>query len=97
MDYRVTCTEQEPVGVPHTDAHIVLVGTVSPSGPALRWTVAQVYAAMDRGDRFYTYSERFQRVAWVMKWNCSYCRRATLRSAPDSIPDNNLDNLPTCR
>ena len=96
-NYRIICTSQEPVGAPNHQAHIVAVGTgVSPTNYERKCTVAEVYAAIDRGDGFFTSGEQSGKSAWVTKWSCTACSRATLRSAPDSVPDNNLDNLPNC-
>lgn len=96
MDYRVICTTQEPAHVPHTAAHIVTVGTgLTTSHYDQQWTVAEVYRAMDTGHRFYTQSPSTGQIAFVRKWNCS-CGRPTLRSNPDAVSDNNLDNLPAC-
>ena len=96
-NYRIICTTQEPLGAPNHDAHIVSVGTGQTSAQYDRkWTVAEAYAAIDRGDRFFTHGERSGKSAWVNKWTCTACSRATLRSAPDAVQDNNLDNLPNC-
>lgn len=94
--YRVVCTRQEPPGQPHTDAHIVSVGTGTPASHSRIWTVADVYAGMDAGDAFYTESVSTQVRAQVNKWSCRTCSRPTLKSSADSIRDNNLDNLPRC-
>jgi hypothetical protein len=90
--YQISCTTQEPVSRPTHDAHIVSVGTVG----GVRWTVAEVYAAMDEGHTFFTHGPLSGKGAWVQKWTCRTCHRATLRSYPDVTSDNNLDNLPRC-
>jgi len=95
--YRIVCTNQEPVNYPHSHAHIVAVGTGNdPNKADQKWSLDQVLAAMDRGDKFYTRGERSERVAGVEKYNCTYCRRTYIRSTPDAVQDNNLDNLRRC-
>ena len=96
-DYRIICTRQEPVTQPHSHAHIVSVGTGGDTGYDQLWTVAQVYEAMDRGDRFWTLGKKSGQTAWVYKDQCSTrCTYRTLRSAHDDVKDNNLDSLPNC-
>jgi hypothetical protein len=96
-DYRIICTNQEPADRSTHDAHIVAVGTgTSPDSYTRKWTVAEVYAAMDRGDTFHTIGRTSGRRAEVRKWSCRGCRRSTLRSASDAVTDNNLDELPQC-
>lgn len=95
--YRIVCTEQVPVGNPHSHAHIVAVGTgADPSSATDGWTLDQVLAAMDRGDLFYTLGEYSGRRAEVEKYVCALCRRIYIRSRPDAVRDNNLDNLRAC-
>lgn len=43
---------------------------------------------------FYTLSPSTGKTAAVHAWAC--CGLQTLRSDIDSVPDNNLDNLPPC-
>ncbi len=96
-DYRIVCTTQAPAGVPNDRAHIVAVGTGTIASKAeTRWTLQQVLDAMDRGDRFYTHGEQSGRSAWVEKYVCNRCYQTHIRSTPDAVPDNNLDNLRTC-
>lgn len=94
--YRIVCTTQEPAYLPNDKAHIVAVGTGLPSGYDRYWRLSEVLAAMDHGDSFYTYGERSQKVALVEKYACPWCSKTHIRSVPDAIPDNNLDNLPRC-
>mgnify|MGYP000271247425 CR=1 FL=1 len=95
--YRIVCTVQEPVTQPTTHAHIVAVGTgTNPQTYSQRWTLAQVIAAMDRGDTFYTQGVTSGKTARVEKYTCPKCRGTHIRSASDAVQDNNLDNLPRC-
>lgn len=95
--YRIVCTEQEPVTQPTTHAHIVAVGTGNdPDSADKRWTLNQVLAAMDEGQTFYTQGKNSGKVARVEKYRCQLCRRTYIRSAPDAVQDNNLDNLRRC-
>lgn len=95
--YRIVCTEQEPVNQPTTHAHIVAVGTGDdPNKASKRWTLADVIAAMDRGDTFYTIGTSSGKRASVVKVSCDVCRRTIIRSSADAVTDNNLDNLRRC-
>jgi hypothetical protein len=95
--YRIICTNQEPVHLPTTHAHIVAVGTgVTPDHYDRKWTLDQVLWAMDQGDTFYTQGKETGRIAGVVKYECSQCRRIYIRSTPDAVRDNNLDNLLRC-
>lgn len=95
--YRVVCTRQVPPDRPNDQAHIVEVGTnPTPDSYSRLWTVREVIEAMSRGDTFYTQGERSGKVARVEVVRCPICGRPYLRSAPDAVEDNNLDNLPTC-
>ena len=73
------------------------IGTGDESGEARYrvWTVAQVYTAVDRGHLFVTESPTTKRTARVEKITCS-CGESGLRSNPDQVTDNNLDDLPDC-
>jgi len=96
-DYRIVCTEQEPFNQPTTHAHIVAVGTGDdPNKADARWTLDEVLAAMDRGNRFYTVSPSTKKTALVEKYKCHLCWRTFIRSTPDAIHDNNLDSLRRC-
>lgn len=92
--YRITCTRKSPLTA-QGHHHIVRVGTGTLSGYSRLWTVAEVYQAMRRGDRFYTQGAKSGKVANVVAYTC--CGIQTLRSTPDSVTDNNLDYLPTCQ
>jgi hypothetical protein len=95
--HRIVCTIQVPVTQPHDHAHIVRVGTGSLFDHYSRQlTVAEVYAAIDSGDEFYTFGVTSGTSAAVHKYRCPHCHFDTLRSAPDAVKDNNLDSLPTC-
>lgn len=95
--YRIVCTEQIPIHQPTNHAHIVAVGTgTDPDCASQRWSLDEVLAAMDRGDTFYTQGKTSGKVALVERYYCSHCRRTYIRSAPDNVSDNNLDNLRRC-
>lgn len=93
--YKIVCTLQEPRCKPNTEAHIVKAGT-GDNGWSTLWTVAEIYAAMDKGDVFYTVSPSTGKVAIVHKWTCSWCNLRSIRSAADAVTDNNLDSLNRC-
>lgn len=95
--YRIICTEQEPAGVPNDRAHIVRVGTgVTATQYSRKWTLAEVIKAMDNGDTFHTVSESTGKIAQVVKYQCAVCKGWHIKSSPDAVKDNNLDNLRTC-
>lgn len=97
-NYRIVCTNQEPVNQPTTHAHIVAVGTgTDPNKADARWSLQEVLTAMDRGDTFYTQGTSSGKIARVEKYVCTLCRRTYIRSSPDAVHDNNLDNLRQCR
>lgn len=95
--YRIVCTTQEPASLPNDKAHIVAVGTGDASGYSRYWQLSEVLAAMDQDHTFHTYGETSQMTAQVHKYTCPFCIRTHIRSAPDAVKDNNLDNLPACR
>lgn len=96
-NYRIVCTNQEPVTQPTTHAHIVTVGTgADPNKADKRWSLQEVMNAMDRGDAFYTQGVSSGKIAWIEKYNCALCRRTYIRSTPDAVHDNNLDSLRQC-
>jgi hypothetical protein len=80
--------------------HITHVGTGPSEALAeQRWTVAQVRDALEDGDVFYTVSPSTNHVALVEAYDAHVDGRVieTIRSSPDAIFDNNLDNLRACR
>ena len=96
--YRIVCTDQEPVYQPTNHAHIVSVGIGNEAGKAdAKMTLAQVIAAIDAGDEFWTYGDESKRWARVHKVPCGNCGRFIIRSAADAVTDNNLDSLRRCR
>ncbi len=96
-DYKIVCTTQVPSNAHPRNAKIVAVGTgPDPDRADKQWTVPEVIAAMDRGDRFYTKGKASGLVAFVMKYWCSTCREWHIRSEPDATLDNNLDYLRAC-
>src|SRR5690348_7152970 len=88
---RIVCTEQTGCS---TGGHILAVGTGDDSSRANgRWTVAEVWSAIDTGQTFYTYGGG--KVALVNKYRCG-CGLRSLRSAADATTLNNLDSLRLC-
>ena len=61
-----------------------------------RVSVANVRAAIREGDRFYTVSPTTGKAALVEVYDCPSCKAPTIRSAPDSITDNDVDNISIC-
>ena len=98
--YRIICTTQQPAQLPNDRAHIVAVGTIDPGSTASTyskyWVLSEVLKAMDSGDTFYTFGEVSGKTASVEKYKCPWCAQTHIRSSPDAVKDNNLDNLPRC-
>jgi hypothetical protein len=94
--YRIVCTEQEPICESPRQAHIVAVGT-GPDPANARWELAEVLTAMNAGDSFYTMSPSTGKKAEVRPYKCPYCTRTHIKSAPDAVTDNNLDDLRYCK
>ncbi len=93
-DYRIVCRNTE-----HPHSHISDVGTgISPGQYLDIWTVTEVVEAMKAGDTFHTISPSTGLRAEVRAYLCEIdgCKELTLRSVPDAVADNNLDNLNTC-
>jgi hypothetical protein len=98
MAHRIVCTDQEPVYLPTTHAHIVGVGTGDdPNKATARWTLSEVIRAIDAGDVFYTVGPRSGKMALVRVVKCGHCDRRIIKSAADAVEDNNLDNLRRCQ
>lgn len=92
--YRIVCVETQ-----HPHRHIHHVGTGTDPGSAnVRWTVGEVRSALRGGHRFYTYSPSTGLTADVEPYDVwtSGGWIYTIRSSPDAVRDNNLDNLRTC-
>ncbi|MGZ4688182.1 MAG: DUF3892 domain-containing protein [Acidimicrobiia bacterium] len=83
--HQITCATKV-----HPHRHIVRVG-----GPSGSWSVEQARAAIARGEVFFTVSPSTRKQARVERYTCS-CGVLTLRSSPDAVTDNNLDNLRNC-
>lgn len=92
--YQVVC-----VNTLHPHRHITHVGLgTNLQRYEQRLTVAEVRSLIRDGHRFVTYSPSTGKYAEVRPDDCKYagCTIKTLRSTPDAVHDNNLDNLGTC-
>lgn len=93
-EYLIRCAYTE-----HPHRHIVSVQAQRLVGDhyeaVITLTVGQVLAKMVEGETFNTYSPSTDQVAGVRKDACGVgsCRFETIRSTPDAVADNNLDNL----
>lgn len=95
--YRIVCADQESSGQSDQHAHIVAVGVGDDPAKALRkWTLDEVLRAIDRGDVFYTKGVNTGKLAIVMKYTCAPCHRVHIRSAADSVSDNDLNRIRNC-
>jgi hypothetical protein len=96
--YRIVCTDQVPVTQPTTHAHIVAVGTgTDPDKADQQWKLADVLAAMSKGESFFTIGKQSGKRASVEAVPCPNCQRKIIRSARDAVTDNNLDSLRRCQ
>jgi len=92
---RVVCVETE-----HAHRHIVAVGIgTDPSKADYRMTVTEVREAIKDGDVFYTVGSSSGEAALVGLDTChmANCTVKTIRTNPDDVKDDNLDEMRTCR
>jgi hypothetical protein len=87
-EYQIVCTDRV-----EAHEHITHVGL---AGMTTRYTVDQVCQSISEGNHFYTVSPSTLRRAGVEPYELEARGRMirTLRSTPDAVPDNDLDNLP---
>lgn len=98
-DYKIVCTDQEPIYQPTTHAHIVAVGidTNSDGNADERHLKTRVIENIkNRIHRYYTIGPRTRKVAFVEVVYCALCRYEIIRSKPDATIDNNLDSIRRC-
>lgn len=95
--FRIVCVSHEfPYGC-HQRGHIVEVGTGTSAQRADRqWGINEVLLAMQTGDVFYTKSESTGKIAYIDAYHCHRCSKTFIRSKPDAVLDNNLDNMRAC-
>jgi hypothetical protein len=95
-DYRIECVDRPESAAEHR-RHLTGIGTVEPDGTKRHWDdIAFVRDAMANGDSFYTKSHTTEKTAPVERYDCP-CGAETIRSNPDHLADNNLDNMVACR
>jgi len=81
--YRIVCVEK--------DEHIISVGTgTDPNAASKKWTLAEVRTAIKNGTRFYTKSLSTG-IETDVELDGDW-----IRTDPDGVEDNNLDNLRAC-
>jgi|ERR1019366_10712666 hypothetical protein len=91
---KIVCVRTEE---PHR--HIVSVGVGGDAQvPIKTMTVTEVRDAITAGGSFHTVSPSTSQVAAVRKATCGIpgCHMETIRSSPDAVTDNNLDELDDC-
>ena len=98
-DYKIVCTDQEPIDQPTTHAHITAVGIDSNNdGRAedrhMKSTV--ISNIRNNGDRYYTVGLQTGITAYVGVISCNLCGYEIIKSTPDATADNNLDYLRRC-
>jgi hypothetical protein len=98
-DYKIVCTDQEPINQPTTHAHIVAVGidTDIDGYADDKQTKDEVIKNINSGlYRYYTVGPKTGKVAFVEVAYCVFCKGEIIRSKPDATTDNNLDSLRRC-
>ena len=86
-EHQITCANKSG-----EHSHIVSVGT----SDGTNLTVKAVRRAIKAGNRFYTVSPSTGAETDVRRWRCLLCQKGTIRSNPDQVTDNNVDNLDPC-
>ncbi|GEM_PF-6299069 len=66
------------------------------AGVALAFLLSFSVSAMDAGHTFYTYSDARRKTTEIIKYQCPVCHGWHIKTTPDAVTENNLDNLPTC-
>jgi len=83
----------------HPHRHIVSVGVGADSEVPIRTlTLGEVREALRRNVLFYTRSPSTGAEVAVREATCGIpvCNLVTIKSTPDAVTDNNLDELPDC-
>ena len=96
--YRVVCTEREAANAHPYVGRILAIGANDEGGTGAtsRWLVREVVTALDAGHVFYTHGEQSGKTARVVKYWCTPCAQWHIRSTPDAVRDDNLDDLRAC-
>ncbi len=92
---RIVCVETE-----HPHRHIVAVGIGTEAQKATeRMTVSEVRKSIEDGNTFYTVGSSSGDVALVGLDTCHYsgCTVKTIRTNPDDVKDDNLDEMRACK
>ena len=93
--YRIDCVDRPESPAEHR-RHVTGIGTVDTDGMKRKWDdIAVVRDAIANGDYFYTKSHTTEKTAAVEPYDCP-CGAKTIRSNPDDVADNNLDNMTPC-
>jgi hypothetical protein len=98
-DFRIVCTDQEPVYLPANHAHIVAVGIdLDGDGYAdKKLTKLQVMNDIDNKiNRYYSTDTSGREIAFVEVVPCFRCHVRIIKSRPDATTRNNLDSLRRC-
>ncbi len=100
--HRIVCVEHAQITghahhAHHQHTHIIGAGTSSdPSHIERRWRLDEILTAMRAGDIFYTQGETSHKVAEVEHYHCEKCGGTHIKTKPDHVKDNNLDELKHC-
>ena len=94
-DYRIECVDRPDSPAEHR-RHLTGIGTVASDGTKKHWDdIASVREAMANGDRFHTKNHHSEKTASVERFDCE-CGAETIRSSPEDLANNNLDNMVAC-
>jgi hypothetical protein len=58
------------------------------------WSMAEAYAAMEKGDKFFTSDDAGAETAPVMKHHCRLCDTDSICSVPATPREIDLERLP---
>ena len=90
--YKVQCVTMAPPANPRDIAHPQALGTED----GRRWSAAEVVAALDAGDLFFTRRAASKADAPVFAFDCRLCGQRTIRSSPTE-EHNRIERHPGCR
>ncbi|MHB8632929.1 MAG: hypothetical protein ACYDBQ_03025 [Thermoplasmatota archaeon] len=92
MRHKVSCVTMAPPANARDIAHPALLGT----DDGRRWSTAEVVAALDAGEEFYTRRAATKADQAVFAFDCRLCGTRTIRSGPTE-EHNRLERHPACR
>ena len=93
--HRITCAIHVTIYEPHQHTHVAIVGTGEPE--SRKWTLPQIFAALDAGDSFCTSVADDGPPVPTERHICEHCAYETIRSAPGAPQECDLASIVRCR